>query len=70
MDVIAGTGFGIKTDAQTNKDDPFTKYAKGFFDINLFKPSILLISKLVFIYISITKYHSLSYKISTDWVFS
>ena len=47
MDVVASTGFGLQIDSQTNKDDPFVKYAKMAFDITIFSPIILLISTLL-----------------------
>ena len=48
MDVIGSTCFGIQTDAQTNKDDPFTKYGQKISDVGASNPIIILLSKSYF----------------------
>ena len=45
MDVIASTSFGLQTDSQTNKDDPFTKYAQKITDAGAGNPMLFMLSK-------------------------
>ncbi|XP_078424653.1 thromboxane-A synthase isoform X1 [Cetorhinus maximus] len=42
MDVIASVAFGTQVDSQKNPEDPFVKHANFIFNINFFKPLILL----------------------------
>ena len=43
MDVICSTGFGIDVDSQRQPDNPFIKYAKEFFEIDVGKNLIFLL---------------------------
>ena len=52
MDIIARTSFGIRTDSQTDPNDPFIVNAKKIFDFQMTNPLILAASKLENIFLS------------------
>lgn len=46
MDVICTTGFGIEVDSQRNPDNPFVKYSREFFEVEVGKNPIFLLAFL------------------------
>ena len=44
MDVICSTGFGVDVNSQRDPDNPFIKYAKEFFEIDVGKNPIFLLA--------------------------
>lgn len=46
MDVICSTGFGVDVNSQRDPDNPFIKYAKEFFEIDVGKNPIFLLAFL------------------------
>lgn len=42
MDVIGSCAFGLRVNSQTNQDEPFIKYAKRIFNINVTNPAFLI----------------------------
>ncbi|KAG1679742.1 Thromboxane-A synthase [Nymphon striatum] len=49
IDIIGRTAFGIETNVQNKKDDPFLMNAKGIFSISLTNPVLVLQSKINFL---------------------
>lgn len=45
MDVIGSCAFGLRVNSQTNQDEPFIKYAKRIFNINVTNPAFLISSE-------------------------
>ena len=44
MDVICSTGFGVDVNSQRDPNNPFIKYAKEFFEIDVGKNPIFLLA--------------------------
>ena len=69
MDVICSTGFGIEVDSQRQPENPFIKYAKEFFEIDVGKnPIFLLACKCPFFCSSYYYLTSNSYTQSMTWI--
>ena len=48
MDVIASTGFGLRVDSQSSKNNPFVVNAKKIMNVSLRNPLLILISVYTF----------------------